>query len=168
MYIRTVCVCGDVCVGVCVGVGPCLTLCVFACAESNMHKCGFRGGGFGGVPFNNEQVSCLFFVGCEQNSMCLPCSPLSPTPHSPLPRFPSPLLHSTSPLLHPPPLQSPKAYNYDRGHIAMTFSALNCLLVLGDDLSRVNKKAILTGLRHLQKDDGRSVVMAVASLNCVH
>ena len=32
-------------------------VCVCVCTESNMHKCGFRGGGFGGVPFNNEKVS---------------------------------------------------------------------------------------------------------------
>ena len=37
----------------------------------------------------------------------------------------------------------------------MTFSALNSLLILGDDLSRVNKAAVVAGLKHLQKDDGR-------------
>ena len=36
----------------------------------------------------------------------------------------------------------------------MTFSALNALLSLGDDLSGVDKKAILEGLRALQLPDG--------------
>lgn len=46
----------------------------------------------------------------------------------------------------------------------MTFSALNSLLILGDDLSRVNKMAVVEGLKHLQKEDGRlvdSVLMVV-------
>ena len=43
----------------------------------------------------------------------------------------------------------------DSGHIAMTYTALASLIILGDDLSRVNKKAIMAGLRALQQDDGR-------------
>lgn len=39
----------------------------------------------------------------------------------------------------------------------MTYTALCCLLILGDDLSKVNKKAVLNGLRSLQLDDGRYV-----------
>ena len=36
----------------------------------------------------------------------------------------------------------------------MTFSALNTLITLGDDLERVNKEAILSSLRQLQLEDG--------------
>lgn len=42
----------------------------------------------------------------------------------------------------------------DDGHIAMTYSALCLLVILGDDLSRVNRKAILGSLRKLQQEDG--------------
>jgi len=42
----------------------------------------------------------------------------------------------------------------DEGHIAMTYCALVCLLILGDDLSRVNKAGIIGGLRKLQKLNG--------------
>ena len=43
---------------------------------------------------------------------------------------------------------------YDSGHIAMTYTALLSLLILGDDLSRIDRKAILSGLRKLQLPDG--------------
>lgn len=43
---------------------------------------------------------------------------------------------------------------YHQGHLAMTYTALATLLTLGDDLSRVNKASILSGLRHLQQDNG--------------
>lgn len=72
--------------------------------DCNMSMCGFRGGSYMGVPFDNEK--------------------------------------------------SPKGYPYDRSHIAMTYSALNCLLILGDDLSRVNKGAVVQGLKALQNEDG--------------
>ena len=36
----------------------------------------------------------------------------------------------------------------------MTFSALNALLALDDDLSRVDKKSIINSLRELQRPDG--------------
>jgi len=36
----------------------------------------------------------------------------------------------------------------------MTYTALCTLLALGDDLSRVNRKGIVTALKHLQKPDG--------------
>ena len=44
---------------------------------------------------------------------------------------------------------------YDSGHLAMTYSALLSLLILGDDLSCVNKRAVLAGVRALQQPDGR-------------
>ena len=37
----------------------------------------------------------------------------------------------------------------------MTYTAMLSLLILGDDLSRVNKKAIIEGLKALQLDNGR-------------
>ncbi|KAL3866453.1 hypothetical protein ACJMK2_043749 [Sinanodonta woodiana] len=43
---------------------------------------------------------------------------------------------------------------YDSGHIAMTYTALATLLILGDDLSRISKKAVLAGLKNLQLPDG--------------
>ncbi|XP_013385112.1 geranylgeranyl transferase type-1 subunit beta [Lingula anatina] len=46
------------------------------------------------------------------------------------------------------------AIPYDGGHIAMTYTALASLIILGDNLSRVNKRAVLAGLRSLQLEDG--------------
>lgn len=43
---------------------------------------------------------------------------------------------------------------YDSGHIAMTYVALANLLILGDDLSRVDKKAVIESLKDLQLEDG--------------
>ena len=40
-------------------------------------------------------------------------------------------------------------------HLAMTYSALASLLVLGDDFSKVDRKGIIKSLRHLQKAEGR-------------
>ncbi|XP_022238442.1 geranylgeranyl transferase type-1 subunit beta-like [Limulus polyphemus] len=55
----------------------------------------------------------------------------------------------------PPSMGKPEnAHPYDSGHIAMTYSALSTLLVLGDDLSRVDKKAIIQGVEALQQPDG--------------
>lgn len=50
--------------------------------------------------------------------------------------------------------QSSASAPYDCSHVAMTYTALACLLILGDDLSRVNRPAVLSGLRQLQKEDG--------------
>jgi len=44
---------------------------------------------------------------------------------------------------------------YDCGHIAMTYTGLASLVILGDDLSHVNKKACLQGIQALQLPDGR-------------
>ncbi|KAK7116030.1 geranylgeranyl transferase type-1 subunit beta-like [Littorina saxatilis] len=43
---------------------------------------------------------------------------------------------------------------YDSGHVTMSYTALACLLILGDDLSRVNRPAVAAGLRSLQQEDG--------------
>ncbi|XP_019855708.1 PREDICTED: geranylgeranyl transferase type-1 subunit beta-like isoform X2 [Amphimedon queenslandica] len=50
--------------------------------------------------------------------------------------------------------KSPVSYPYDCSHIAMTYTALSCLLILGDNLSRINKPAVLTGIKALQQPDG--------------
>ncbi|KAI9485896.1 MAG: geranylgeranyl transferase type-1 subunit beta-like protein [Benjaminiella poitrasii] len=44
--------------------------------------------------------------------------------------------------------------HYDTSHIANTYTALLNLLLLGDDLSRVNRTAIVKTLRLLQQEDG--------------
>ena len=48
------------------------------------------------------------------------------------------------------------ACEYDCSHIAMTYTALASLLILGDDLSRVNRPAVIEALKILQLPDGRS------------
>lgn len=54
--------------------------------------------------------------------------------------------------------QGPGApHTYDSGHVAMTYTGLACLVILGDDLSRVCREACLAGLRALQLEDGRFV-----------
>ncbi|GFN73747.1 geranylgeranyl transferase type-1 subunit beta-like [Plakobranchus ocellatus] len=46
---------------------------------------------------------------------------------------------------------------YDSSNIAMTYTALATLLILGDDLSRVHKKAVLQGVKSLQQPNGSFV-----------
>ncbi|KAG7300193.1 hypothetical protein JYU34_015743 [Plutella xylostella] len=48
----------------------------------------------------------------------------------------------------------PANSHYRCGHLAMTYTGLCILLVLGDDFSRVNRKAIIEGIRALQTPDG--------------
>uniref|UniRef100_A0A069DTC3 Geranylgeranyl transferase type-1 subunit beta n=1 Tax=Panstrongylus megistus TaxID=65343 RepID=A0A069DTC3_9HEMI len=43
---------------------------------------------------------------------------------------------------------------YANGHLAMTYTGLASLVTLGDDLSRVNRKAVIQGVRALQQNDG--------------
>jgi len=45
-------------------------------------------------------------------------------------------------------------HEYDHGHVAMSYTAIASLLILGDDLSRVDRKAVLAGVRALQLLDG--------------
>ncbi|KAK7481336.1 hypothetical protein BaRGS_00027416 [Batillaria attramentaria] len=47
-----------------------------------------------------------------------------------------------------------KAVPYDSGHVTMTYTALASLLILGDNLSRVHRAAVIAGLRSLQQEDG--------------
>ncbi|KAJ6669696.1 hypothetical protein lerEdw1_000245 [Lerista edwardsae] len=84
--------------------------------RSNMHRCGFRGSSYLGMPFNPSKG---------------------------------------------PGISHP----YDSGHIAMTYTGLSCLVILGDDLSRVNKEACLAGLRALQLEDGSFCAVLEGSEN---
>jgi len=43
---------------------------------------------------------------------------------------------------------------YDASNLAMTYTALVSLIILGDDLSRVNKKAIVESISKLQQENG--------------
>lgn len=51
-------------------------------------------------------------------------------------------------------LKNIQTNEYDCSHVTMTFSALNTLVTLGDNLERLNKKAILGSLKALQLEDG--------------
>lgn len=51
----------------------------------------------------------------------------------------------------------PSGCSYEVGQITMTFCALLSLIILGDDLSRVDRKAIIKGLHQFQLNDGRFV-----------
>jgi len=44
---------------------------------------------------------------------------------------------------------------YAFSHLSMTYVALATLVILGDDLSRVNVPAIMRGMRACQREDGR-------------
>jgi geranylgeranyl transferase type-1 subunit beta len=44
---------------------------------------------------------------------------------------------------------------YDTPHLANTYAGLLTLLILGDDLSRVDRCSVIGNLRFLQQDDGR-------------
>lgn len=46
------------------------------------------------------------------------------------------------------------SHEHDQAHIAMTYTALCILLMLEDDLRRVNVDAIVGALRHIQREDG--------------
>lgn len=43
----------------------------------------------------------------------------------------------------------------DTSHITMTYAAINTLLILGDDLGRLQRKGILAGVKALQLENGR-------------
>jgi geranylgeranyl transferase type-1 subunit beta len=44
--------------------------------------------------------------------------------------------------------------NYSIPHIVFSYSAINCLKILGDDLSRLNKKALIDSVVKCQRPDG--------------
>lgn len=45
----------------------------------------------------------------------------------------------------------------DTSHITMTYAAINTLLILGDDLTRLNRQGVLAGVKALQLPNGRLV-----------
>ena len=53
----------------------------------------------------------------------------------------------------------------DSGHLAMTYTALATLIILGDDLSRVDRKSISRGLKKMQNLDGSFTASFEASEN---
>lgn len=46
-------------------------------------------------------------------------------------------------------------YKYDYCNISLTYCALTSLIILGDTLDRVNRQAIIRGIRLHQQNDGR-------------
>eukprot|EP00984_Skeletonema_dohrnii_P008810 scaffold3284_cov109-Skeletonema_dohrnii-CCMP3373.AAC.1 len=62
--------------------------------------------------------------------------------------------------------QSSSRHPYDHSHIAMTYVALCTLQSLGDDLSRIDKHAILSTLQGLQKQNGSFVALSPTSTEC--
>lgn len=44
--------------------------------------------------------------------------------------------------------------NYKWGHLAMTYTAISTLITLGDDLSRLDRDAIVRGVAAVQREDG--------------
>ncbi|XP_026749937.1 geranylgeranyl transferase type-1 subunit beta [Galleria mellonella] len=48
----------------------------------------------------------------------------------------------------------PANNHYRCGHLAMTYTGLCMLLTLGDDLSRINRKALVEGVKVLQREEG--------------
>ncbi|XP_002732865.1 geranylgeranyl transferase type-1 subunit beta-like [Saccoglossus kowalevskii] len=64
-----------------------------------------------------------------------------------------------------PSKESSVCLAYDSGHVAMTYTAIASLLILGDDLSRLNKAAILSALRTLQLPDGSFCAIPEGSEN---
>jgi len=59
--------------------------------------------------------------------------------------------------------QSSSRHPYDHSHIAMTYVALCTLQSLGDNLSRIDKHAILSTLQGLQKQNGSFVALSPTS-----
>lgn len=53
---------------------------------------------------------------------------------------------STFNILNPPELCG--ADNYKWGHLAMTYTSIAILVILGDDLTRLERKAIIEGENH--------------------
>mmetsp|Transcript_30609 Transcript_30609/g.67258 ORF Transcript_30609/g.67258 Transcript_30609/m.67258 type:complete len:393 (-) Transcript_30609:58-1236(-) len=56
-------------------------------------------------------------------------------------------------------------FEYDHGHVAMTYTALCTLVALGDDLSRFDKRSAVKSLKSLQRDDGSFQCISVGSEN---
>lgn len=56
-----------------------------------------------------------------------------------------------------------EAIKYQCGHLAMTYTGLAALLILGDDLSRVDKKSLIEGVKACQNPDGSFTAMITGS-----
>lgn len=54
---------------------------------------------------------------------------------------------------------------FANGHLAMTYTGLAALVILGDDLSRVNRTAVIRGVRALQQKDGSFCATQMGSEN---
>lgn len=61
---------------------------------------------------------------------------------------------STNGVPTPNSSKSESFHDFDSSHIAMTYTGLACLLILGDDLSRVDKYGCLQGVKALQMKNG--------------
>lgn len=53
-----------------------------------------------------------------------------------------------------PATKTPKSSVYDTAHLPATYFAIALLLILGDDMKRLNRKGALEGLKRLQNKDG--------------
>eukprot|EP00455_Lapot_gusevi_P006423 TRINITY_DN1274_c0_g1_i2.p1 TRINITY_DN1274_c0_g1~~TRINITY_DN1274_c0_g1_i2.p1 ORF type:complete len:373 (-),score=74.92 TRINITY_DN1274_c0_g1_i2:15-1079(-) len=52
------------------------------------------------------------------------------------------------------PAGQPALHSYDEAHITMTYTAICILKILGDDLSRINRPAVIGALGYLQEPNG--------------
>ncbi len=55
---------------------------------------------------------------------------------------------------HQPHTEQSPVDNYDTAHLAMTYTAMCALIVLGDDLSRIDRNTIIQGMSSLQQSNG--------------
>jgi len=67
--------------------------------------------------------------------------------------------------IHTVPITATHAtsHAHDQAHVAMTYVALALLLMLGDDFSRVNKKAVINSLKFLRTEQGGITCIASGS-----
>ncbi|KAI9342936.1 geranylgeranyltransferase type I beta-subunit-like protein [Obelidium mucronatum] len=61
---------------------------------------------------------------------------------------------------HNPHQTCSESWHHDTSHIAMTYTALTMLVILGDDLSRVNREAIVSALKCCQTEAGSFIASA--------
>ena len=97
---------------------------------SDSHGLGFRGGTFLGDPFCAGGPACGS-SGCGHQD----CDGVGPD-----------AAHAVTP--------TTQRIARDGGHLAMTYTGLACLKILGDDLSRMDRHAMARSLRHFQRPDG--------------
>ena len=100
--------------------------------ESGLHPghCGFIGGSFLGQPWG-----CCGVEDVKDLEFCVEINP-----------------QGTGKVASPPPSRT----RYMQGHLAITYTSLAILLTLDREngLARVNKTAIVEGMKHLQQPDG--------------